>query len=258
MEIGFMNGTENLQYSGKQKIYIMIISFKHKFIFIKTYKTAGSSIESYLYQFLNPNDIYAHTADNNGINCWGEFDPENKLSKFFDVDTYNERISKKLRFYAHMPIWLIKDRLDIWSNKLKFDIFENFYKFGVIRNPFDLVVSDFFWRKNSKLIKEKSFNEIIQELKDNKYQTYGLLNLNKLMDKKQENILCDYIVKYENLNEELSKIFNKLKIPFNGKLDIFKKRFDRERNYQKFYNESSRKLVESIFYKEIDMFKYKF
>ena len=78
------------------------------------------------------------------------------------------------------------------------------------------------------------------------------------MDKNQENILCDYIVKYENLNEELSKIFNKLKIPFNGKLDIFKKRFDRERNYQKFYNESSRKLVENIFYKEIDMFKYKF
>ena len=42
----------------------MIISFKYKFIFIKTYKTAGSSIESYLYQFLNTNDVYAHTADN--------------------------------------------------------------------------------------------------------------------------------------------------------------------------------------------------
>ena len=47
-------------------------------------------------------------------------------------------------------------------------------------------------------------------------------------------------------------------IAVNRKLDIFKKRFDMERNYQKFYNESSRKLVESIFYKEIDMFKYKF
>ena len=236
----------------------MIISFKYKFIFIKTYKTAGSSIESYLYQFLSANDVYSHTADNNGINCWGEFDPENKLSNFFDKDTYNERISKKLRFYAHMPAWLIKDRLDIYSKKLKFDIFNNFYKFAVIRNPFDLIVSDYFWRKNSNFMNEKSFDEIIQELKDNKYQTHGLLNLNKLMDIKRENILCDYIIKYENLNEELSKVFHKLKIPFNGKLEIFKKRFDRDRDYQKFYNKNSRKLVEDIFFREIDMFKYKF
>ena len=236
----------------------MIISFKYKFIFIKTYKTAGSSIESYLYQFLSANDIYAHTVDNNGINCWGEFDPENKLSNFFDKDTYNERISKKLRFYAHMPAWLIKDRLDIYSKKLKFDIFNNFYKFAVIRNPFDLVVSDYFWRKNSNFMNEKSFDEIIQELKNNKYQTHGLLNLNKLMDIKQQDILCDYIIKYENLNEELLKVFNKLKIPFNGKLEIFKKRFDRDRDYQKFYDESSKKLVEDIFSKEIDMFKYNF
>ena len=88
-----MNGIKDLQYSYKKRTYLMIISFKYKFIFIKTYKTAGSSIESYLYQFLSANDVYAHTADNNGINCWGEFDPENKLSKFFDIDTYNEIIS---------------------------------------------------------------------------------------------------------------------------------------------------------------------
>ena len=66
-----MNGIKDLWYILKQKNYLMIISFKYKFIFIKTYKTAGSSIESYLYQFLDTNDVYAHTADNNGINCWG-------------------------------------------------------------------------------------------------------------------------------------------------------------------------------------------
>ena len=48
----------------------MIISFKYKFIFIKTYKTAGSSIESYLYQFLSANDVYAHTADRSGYNVY--------------------------------------------------------------------------------------------------------------------------------------------------------------------------------------------
>lgn len=236
----------------------MIISFKYKFIFIKTYKTAGSSIESYLYEYLKTNDVYAHTADNKGINCWGEFDPENKLSNFFDKNTYQERVKKNLRFYAHMPAWLIKERLEIYSEKLKFDIFDNFYKFAVIRNPFDLIVSDYFWRKKSSFMTEKSFDNIIKELSNNEYQTYGLLNLNKLMDKKLENILCNYIIKYENLNEGLSKVFDRLKIPFDGKLNIFKKKFDRDRDYKKFYNTKSKQLVENIFKKEIDMFNYKF
>ena len=236
----------------------MIISFKYKFIFIKTYKTAGSSIESYLYKYLNSSDVYAHTADNVGINCWGAFDSENKLSKFFDQNTYQERTKKKLRFYAHMPAWLVKERLEPYSKKLNFDIFENFYKFSVIRNPYDLIVSDYYWRKNSNTRKEKSFNDILHELSNNKYQTYGLLNLNKLMDIKRKNIICDYIIKYEELNEGLSIVFNKLNIPFNGKLEIYKKKLNRDKNYQKFYNDKSRKLIEKIFKKEIEIFNYKF
>ena len=98
MKTGFMNGIKDLQYCYKKKTYLMIISFKYKFIFIKTYKTAGSSIESYLYQFLDTSDVIAHTVDNNGINCWGEFDPESKLSNFFDKDTYKDRVNKKLKF----------------------------------------------------------------------------------------------------------------------------------------------------------------
>ena len=65
----------------------MIISFKYKFIFIKTYKTAGSSIESYLYQFLDTSDVIAHTVDNNGAGAFnkngdaidGEIDDPNKI-----------------------------------------------------------------------------------------------------------------------------------------------------------------------------------
>ena len=58
----------------------MIISFKYKFIFIKTYKTAGSSIETYLYNFLNDKDIIAQTKDYKGINCWGDFNSENLIN----------------------------------------------------------------------------------------------------------------------------------------------------------------------------------
>ena len=61
----------------------MIVSFKYKFIFVKTYKTAGSSIESYLYNFLNSYDIIAQTEDYKGINCWGDFDSKD-LKEYYE------------------------------------------------------------------------------------------------------------------------------------------------------------------------------
>ncbi len=236
----------------------MIISFKYKFIFVKTYKTAGSSIESYLYKFLDQNDIYAHTGDNIGINCWGEFDKENKLKEYYDETTYKDKVKKNLKFFAHMPIWLIEERLEPYSKKFNYDIFNNFFKFGVIRNPYDLVVSDYYWRNISNKNRKTSFEDILKEIKENTFASHGLLNLNKLMDKNLRNVLCDKIIKYENLNEELSVIFKKLNIPFSGKLDIYKKKAIRDRDYKNFYNNESRKLIKKIFWKEFDYFDYLF
>ena len=159
-----------------------------------------------------------------------------------------------------MPIWLVKERLEPLSKKLNYDIFNNFFKFSVIRNPYDTIVSDYYWRNslNNRHSQSITFKEILDELNSNTYPMYGLLNLNKLMDKNLEKVLCDKIIKYENLNKELSVVFNKLDISFGGKLEIFKKKSKREKNYKKFYDNKSKKLIEKIFWKEIAMFGYKF
>ena len=127
----------------------MIISFKYKFIFIKTYKTAGSSIENYLYPYLNNNDILAPTEDHSGINCWGNFEIK-ELEDYFGKEFLDKKIKYKMKYFAHMPIWLVKERLEHLSNKLNYDIFKNFYKFGVIRNPFDTIVSHYYWQNSSE------------------------------------------------------------------------------------------------------------
>ena len=201
----------------------------------------------------------APTEDSKGINCWGEFDAKN-IEHHFGEEFLRKKINNKMKYFAHMPIWLVKERLKPLSESLNYDIFENFYKFGVIRNPFDTIVSHYYWRNsiNNKNSKTITFKDTLKEIETNKYPNYGLLNLNKLMDKNFEEILCDKIIKYEDLNKELSLVFNKIGIPFDGKLKIFKKKSNRNKNYKEFFDKNASKIIEEIYWKDIEMFNYSF
>ena len=237
----------------------MIVSFKHKFIFIKNYKTAGSSIEFYLYNYLSKGDICAQTLDFKGINHRGLFN-STSLEENFNEAAYQKYTKNNMAFFAHMPAWLIKERLEPINKKLKSDIFKNFFKFCVIRNPFDVIVSEYLWQNNSinPLRKNSTFDDVLEEIIENKLNTYKLFNLNRVMDKKLEKILCDKIIKFENLNFELKEIFKKLDIPCKGRLDIHKKKSINRKHYREYYNNSSRNLVEKKFFREIELFNYNF
>jgi len=237
----------------------MIISFKYKFIFIKNYKTAGSSIETYLYDFLNSKDIIAHTNDNNGINFRGDFD-QTSLLENFSKSYATKCIERKWLFFAHMPLWLVKERIELLSEKLKIDIFNEFFKFGIIRNPYDLVVSDYLWNNNKEnhLRNNHNFEEIINEIENNKFSTFRLFNINRLSSKDSKDLLCDSVLSFENLNEDLDKTFKLLKIPFDGKLKIFKKKFKKNKHFTEYYSNKSKKIIEKFFEKEINYFNYTF
>ena len=232
----------------------MIISFKYKFIFIKNYKTAGSSIETYIYNYLDKAiDIAVGTVDFVGLRDKAVF-KENLHSKGFD--NFHSNKYKSRLFFAHMPIWLLKERLE-YLNLINF---KDFFKFAVVRNPFDLIVSDYYWNNNpaNKLRNNFTFDQILEELKKNKYPTFRLFNFNRISNPNTNELMVDKVIKFENLNKELPDVFNKLKIPFNGKLEIFKKKSNREKDYKRFYKGKSIKLIEKIFWKEIEIFNYRF
>ena len=93
----------------------MIISHKHEFIFIKTRKTAGSSIEHYLSKYLGPNDI-----------CTGSL-----------IDG-----TPRLNAPHH------KGHIDhTWVAKKFPNEWRTYYKFAVDRNPWDKMISYYNWHK---------------------------------------------------------------------------------------------------------------
>jgi len=226
----------------------MIISHKYKFIFIKTAKTASTSIEIYLSRYCGDKDvltpIYPTVENHIPRNFHGFFNPTPEL--VFNRGS-NLRITFKdlfrfRKFHDHIPAKYIKKRI-------KSEIWDNYFKFCIERNPWDKTISDYYMRKH-----RSSGDLSLEEYFDNGQYC---LNYFRYTDN-EENLLVDKVIKFENLNEGLNEIFELIHIPFNGKLDVNAKseyRKDR-RHYREIFSDKQKMVIEEVFQKEILMHKY--
>ncbi|WP_297762663.1 sulfotransferase family 2 domain-containing protein [uncultured Alcanivorax sp.] len=126
----------------------MIVSHKHKFIFIKTAKTAGTSIEIALSEFCGDEDIITpiSESDEKIRSDLGFRGPQNyrvPLNKYKKIDWAKLFLQgKPAGFYNHMPASEIKALLDR-------DVWNSYYKFCFDRNPWDKFVSLYYWLNRS-------------------------------------------------------------------------------------------------------------
>ena len=225
----------------------MIISHKYKFIFIKTSKTAGTSIEVYLSAICGEEDILTPVIP--GIrghtprNYKGLFNPFPEL-----LGRYRRRrdiIKDALRFnkfYNHIPAILVKERI-------KLTIWNNYYKFAVERNPWDKTLSHYYMLKtlsNKELTLEDYF------LRGRFCKNYPMYT------DKLGNMMVDEVIKYEFLMKDLTRIFDKLGIPFSGKLGVQAKSEYRKnkKTYNQVLSKRNIELINSVFSDEIKMHGY--
>jgi len=173
----------------------MIISHKYKFIFIKTRKTAGTTIEYNISKYLGENDIIP--PSNQSIYLSQNYIYDTKISKFLKKVKLNKigRTFEK-KFTEHEHAFDLK-------KKINQNFFDNYFKFCVEREPVDKCISYYFMRKNSSTsttIKQNmTWDDFVQKKRfpvDSNMYSYG----NKL--------LVDKIIKYENLENELTEILN--------------------------------------------------
>ncbi|MDA7809213.1 sulfotransferase family 2 domain-containing protein [bacterium] len=126
----------------------MIISHKHKFIFLKPYKVAGSSFEFALSSILGSEDLVTYLGPDeekkrlkeSGVRESGNKKPLVDIIKNFSRQ--NKRDLKSLRwprlFHPHASAEEVRDFLGqtVW---------DEYTKISIIRNPWDYLLSFYHW-----------------------------------------------------------------------------------------------------------------
>lgn len=201
----------------------MIISHKYKFIFVKTYKTAGTSLEVYLSNYCGEDDVITEI--------------------FPPVPGHRPRNAKS--FYNHMPAVEIRRRVGeaVWHS---------YFKFCVERNPWDKVLS-FYWMERSRSGGQLDINAFLARDKIG-------FNWPLYTDEEMERPIVDRILRYEGLNNDLALLFAELGVPWAGSLGIKAKseyRQDR-RHYRDVLTSDQSNYIFQRFIKEIDWHGYKY
>jgi len=207
----------------------MIVSNSRNFIFLKTRKCGGTSIQSSL----------KHICDSNDYVTYG----------------WVNQINNK-----HSPIEEFATLKDI-QTKLNIDT-DPYFKFGIIRNPYAITLSRYMFhikkgREKGPQNKE-NFNSWVQNIYFNPNGWY-------IKDKFSyflfdgETPLVEYIMKLENIENDFKNLLTYLKVNHE---EISLRHINISNNthesYRDWINPKSKELIDQYFEFELNYFNYEF
>ncbi|MEO0509050.1 MAG: sulfotransferase family 2 domain-containing protein [Verrucomicrobiota bacterium] len=229
----------------------MIVSHRHKFIFIKTHKTAGSSMEMALAPLCGADDIITPMESNVGTDIPRNFHEDTLMGRSYArsrlfrkcIDRHSPRLGKW--FYEHMPAWRVRELVgeDVW---------ETYYKFCFERNPWDKVVSYYNWKKYGQKRKMPDFKSYVMTKSHR-------LPLDARLYFEGDKCLVDRVADYADFLEQFDAICKKLCLPFDGDMPREKTAITSGKvDYREYYDEESKRQVALLFHREIALKKFVF
>lgn len=203
----------------------MILSHTHKYIFVKTGKTAGTSVQYILGQFCKDRDIVTPVL------------PTVEGYKFMNC-------SGDKRIHSHMTIQMVKS---LFPSEHK-----EYFKFCFERNPWDKAVSLYWWERRCDVLDVDDFrNWCIR-----KYHGIGDFGRIYSIDGK---VAVDKIFRYEKFKEELVNFCLERNIPWGGEEVFLKGEYRKDkRPYQEYFDVGTRDLISKHFEKIINFMCYEF
>lgn len=226
----------------------MILSHIYRFIFLKTRKTAGTSVEISLSRYCGPLDIITPITPRDELIRWRmgihpqnyivpeHISPTGEVTEQ-DISEYLQTIRHNRKFYNHISAQEIRAEVgeQIW---------QSYYKFTIERDPRERAISQYYW--------EHQHNPQVDSLET--FFRYKLYKHNFPIYSIADQVAVDGIINYDNLTAGLTQICNQLSLPFDGwlpdaKADI---RLDR-RGWQEILSIEQQSLIRREFWREFEV-----
>ena len=227
----------------------MIISHKHRFIFIKTEKTAGTSLEIALSSFCDDSDIITPLVPEDEA-VRQSVSGQAARNFYVPFGKYSFRKWGKLlikgqrtKFYNHITAKEIKNFVDE-------DVWTNYFKFCFERNPWDKLISWYYWRYKTE--PRPTISEFIDSGEAAKVSAYPLYTID-------DQVAVDKVFMYERMEEELNELSSHLNLPYQLILPKANGGVRRDkRHYKDVLTSKERGAVANLFRREIKLFGYKY
>ena len=211
----------------------MIISHKHKFIYIKTKKTASTSIEIALSAICGPDDIITPITPRDEV--------LREEAGFRVAQNYEK---SGLKYYNHISAKDVREMVgeEIWSS---------YYTFTFERNPFDKVISWYYWDRQFYV--DLSLRQFFRS---GLYKDVGGPGGYDLYTDNDE-VIVDKIYLFEELTEALKDLAQRFEVDELPTLTRAKSEFRVDkRPYQEILSPKQQFQINEAFQREIKLFGY--
>lgn len=197
-----------------------IISFSRRFIFLKTRKVAGTSVEALIRPYLGDDDVVPAVTPRDEFYCASK----GAFSRNYLVNSDNEamytglvlegRFDEAAKFLqsckklasSHMSFFQIQKLLE----RKGFST-DDFWVFTIDRHPYDWLLSTILYdnslyNKTGDALSKRNLDDVNRSAKSYLSRPDIEKKLNWCMYTKNDRLLVDQVLKYETLREDMSEV----------------------------------------------------
>lgn len=224
----------------------MIINHRYKFIFLKTRKTAGTSLEIALSQFCGAGDVITPIATEDELTRRqrGFPGPQN--------DRVPWRYCRAADFLkaclpTGRPHFCNHSTADFVRRRIPERTWKGYFKFAFDRNPFDKAISRYYWSTQEP---RPPISEYLLSVRSELLSNWDVYTTNDV-------IAVDFLGRYERLEEDWGAIKARLGLPDDCGLPRAKGQYRTNReHYSAVLDSVARERIEVVCAKEIKALGY--
>lgn len=214
-----------------------MIGLKHKFLFVHMPKTAGNAIQNILLKY-SEDQMVVSKLKHDGVERFGV------------TSEYGTKKHTKLFDYKKV---------------LSPEVYEGLFKFTIVRNPWDRVVSRYFFKKMKREFEKGRSAAEIEEMPFDRKEFIRVIGTTPTL----ENFLLenpgrgkidflkdtdiDFFIRFEHLQEDFDEVCARLDLP---KESLPVRNQSKHKDFRSYYDDKTRKLVLERHRNEIEYFGY--